>query len=1830
MLRLPGLILVRNALVLVLLALTHVRPGHSVDSLTTLEDLNAALQSTATNDVHVAAGDWNLSAVLAAPSNGTSITGAVDSSGNPATRFIGGDAMQILATRTSGTIGTLSNLVFEHVSTATPFSGRGAGVFVGSITGGMNNVHFLNNKVVHQSAANPAIGSALYVVNNFTGDMTDVTFSGNEARQYATAFIGGTLNGNLDNVRIENNSVSNKNSNNGNAFGGAGLSVQKGMTGNITNSTFRNNNSSYNTGGVVDVTGTFTGTVSDSLFENNTSGQMGAGMTASYFVGNVENTKFIRNRTVETSGYTYGGGLYAFGFTGDIIGTEFTANESDMGGGLYINGVTDGNITNTKFTDNIGRGGGGAAILGYGLTGSITGSIFEGNKANTDRVGGALYVTETLGKIENTKFIGNSAGAGGAVYLSDVVTQINGGEFTGNSAAIAGGAIRADNTTLRITDSVITGNTAGSRGGFITTNGKVFLTASAGKTMAMTGNYANNLANVVNFDGQGNLTLNAGAGSLLDMHGSITGNVAAVSKVGVVKNGTGDWRLGGASVFIAANDTATTSFKVNGGNLHLYGATETPSGENASIAVGGTGSSFVFGNGTDAMTLSIGGNNSITSGGSLLFRANTDILASGTATGLTLGGGDGSTTLEGVLTLTNDKALNLSAAFASTDTAAGVIKKGGGVLTLSRADTFRNVAFLDLRQGGLTSTKNQTFNRLDSAIGTTVDVSGKLTMGQGTLRGTTTAGSFEKNGSGGLSVMGPMTVDGRFTLTSGTLHVFLDEDSVTIKADTAYLAPDAKLNITGFGSFTNEECYTAEIPVISTTNGVLSMITNRENITVAGVPDPKCEFMLIDVRTSGNNVVVEYKLNWYNTNSATANGLFGIGESEDQSDATFELGSVLRDRTSNFDPTINGKDWDGEKLTKGGFGTLILTNNKNSYTGGSLIENGTLVAAAPGALGTEEVNLSTDKTTLVLRYDADDFTGQPVTATNNDITGSGLLEIDGNVRYTGDRSTHTGDVNVTADSTFTSDSDETFQSNLTTGAGSAMVIGGDFTVNKGSIGGTVEANNMVKYGNDILKVDGKITLTGDLDVQSGGLDLMVGSDATITAQNVNFANGTSINIRGVSAEGAHKVIGATSVNGAVPSLTIGNKAPTSDSFLTAVLKAESDGVYLTTGFAWNHKEIVDNRYHLAHGIFDLDEDAEFILNVPLADRDPASLYKDDWDGKTMYKTGDGYLGIACANEFTGGVEIHGGTLNAGCESALGSGRVVIADGATLELDHDGEFANPLADADTGTGSGRVVVRGEQTWLNSPAGVPDAFTGTVDVESGSVSLGNSKTNTYQTGGSFALAADTVLAGNGTIGGLTVASGAHVAPGYSIGTITVNGDVAFESGSVYEVETDPADEGSADLLVVNGTADLGGATVRHTGIGEETEYPAVGEWVILTATGGYGASRFADTVESRYLFLEESLLYQGNDVLLRVGRAATDFADFATTPNQIAVANVLDNLDATSTLYNRLLGATDADSMPLVYDQLSGEMHPSLRRLLADYDRDFGFSLMDRSTRTATAEGDFPIWVEGQGFENRANGRHGVAKSRLYGARAAIGAEKLFLGGWLLGGAFQYGNTTFKADDRNSKADVDSFSLGLYAGRDLAMDLGVLRFNLGAAYSYHDIDSERSLNHPLLGQKLEADYKAHTFQGVGDIGFSFFVNRLEIEPYLRLGVHSVRTRGFREHGGDAALDADGETTTNVSQTFGVRTTLPLTERVSVQAGAGWLHTYGTKESRNHYRFTSGGDGFTIHGVSVPRNAAKLQLGVDINLTSRADLYVGYDGYLGSGTGNHAGRVALQLNF
>ena len=115
---------------------------------------------------------------------------------------------------------------------------------------------------------------------------------------------------------------------------------------------------------------------------------------------------------------------------------------------------------------------------------------------------------------------------------------------------------------------------------------------------------------------------------------------------------------------------------------------------------------------------------------------------------------------------------------------------------------------------------------------------------------------------------------------------------------------------------------------------------------------------------------------------------------------------------------------------------------------------------------------------------------------------------------------------------------------------------------------------------------------------------------------------------------------------------------------------------------------------------------------------------------------------------------------------------------------------------TKVGSGPLIMRGAPTFQGSI----DVAEGTLQVDG---TLSSETTVTIQPGAS--------LEGTGTVGNLTVASGATLAPGTSPGQLTVGG-LTLNSGSTYEVELDGTTAGTGyDQTVAFGPVSLGGATL-----------------------------------------------------------------------------------------------------------------------------------------------------------------------------------------------------------------------------------------------------------------------------------------------------------------------------------------------------------------------------------------------------------------------------------
>ncbi|PZQ79857.1 MAG: hypothetical protein DI549_18720, partial [Ancylobacter novellus] len=304
-----------------------------------------------------------------------------------------------------------------------------------------------------------------------------------------------------------------------------------------------------------------------------------------------------------------------------------------------------------------------------------------------------------------------------------------------------------------------------------------------------------------------------------------------------------------------------------------------------------------------------------------------------------------------------------------------------------------------------------------------------------------------------------------------------------------------------------------------------------------------------------------------------------------------------------------------------------------------------------------------------------------------------------------------------------------------------------------------------------------------------------------------------------------------------------------------------------------------------------------------------------------------------------------GTLNIGAaegQAPVAPGTVIGANGvyfgegdATLVFNHTSTglvFNNELS----GTGG---EIRHLAGVTNFTVNSPD-FTGTLDLIGGTV-----KVNAAIPGMAVNVGSGTTLGGNSTIGALTVAAGGIIAPGNSIGTIAVTGDVTFSPGSIYQVELDA--NGNSDLIAATGQAFLNGATVALVTLDPQESYRHPQVYTIVSAAGGVVGSFGAVTTDSMFLTVDVNDLANGINVVISVPDNA--FASVAATPNQFATAGALGTLGQVGpslALYNSLLFLNSASEARLAYDQLSGEVHASAQSVFMEQSSLIRGALNDR--------------------------------------------------------------------------------------------------------------------------------------------------------------------------------------------------------------------------------------------------------------------------------------------
>lgn len=601
---------------------------------------------------------------------------------------------------------------------------------------------------------------------------------------------------------------------------------------------------------------------------------------------------------------------------------------------------------------------------------------------------------------------------------------------------------------------------------------------------------------------------------------------------------------------------------------------------------------------------------------------------------------------------------------------------------------------------------------------------------------------------------------------------------------------------------------------------------------------------------------------------------------------------------------------------------------------------------------------------------------------------------------------------------------------------------------------------------------------------------------------------------------------------------------------------------------------------------------------------------DAWDNWTndiggpgkLTKSGIGWLRLSGNNSFNG---------------------AVLRDG-TLELNG----SNTLTSAVEVQG-GQFLLNGSlvSTALNTSGGVSTvSSSGLLKNSNLTVNGGVVSFNGTQTGGTTTVGANGLLKGIGTLG--TTRVDGIIAPGNSIGTLTINGNYVQGATGVYAAELAPG--GRSDQLHVTGTATLGGTLVA---LPEPGVYYLGEQFNFLRADGGV-SGQFAKTDFSAFSpFLQFSLAYGANGARIDVARGAS-LTTAAATPNQRAVAAAADLLPINQGL-PKPLTQLFPQQVGGVLDGLSGELHPATALALVEgsrYVRDAALSRRAGAAAPGAETGDATgAWVQAIGGNGKLDGDFNTARTEANSNGLLVGIDRE-VSGWQLGVLAGTGRTDVKQQDRRAKSKIDNTHFGAYASHSW----GGFGLRGGVAWSQHEVKSTREVGFAGFSDSLSARYDARTRQAFIEAGYRFGGPEAGLEPYLQVARVEVDLKRINERGGAAALRGEVDDTGTTIATAGVRFDKGLKASfqqeswLHLRGGVGYRRASGDRSQVANLAFADGATTFAVNGAPIADSAVVAEIGLAAWLSPRQQLDLGYSGQFGSESRDHGANARWSIRF
>ena len=758
----------------------------------------------------------------------------------------------------------------------------------------------------------------------------------------------------------------------------------------------------------------------------------------------------------------------------------------------------------------------------------------------------------------------------------------------------------------------------------------------------------------------------------------------------------------------------------------------------------------------------------------------------------------------------------------------GTLNLNGGTVRTSQIAGGNGSATVNINGTQIIGTGNSgTFiNNFDSA---TIDTGGLLVNTNGYAltapQALTGTGGVVKSGAGALlltatnTFAGPITVEGGALAgrTTGSLPGWNTPGQITVQSGGAL---GASLGAGGFSQADFETLLDAADMQAGSSVAISSSLGDLTYATdVSALPTGLGSAVGLH-KVGGNTLSIDMSQQTFTGNIISSQG-------------------VLRLTNSAADAYAGTITTNGNLRVDGGNGALVLTGAPAGTVNGELWVGSTPDVAA---------NLVLDNTSLAVtswvalgRGNGDTGTLSSITATNSTIS-SGNLSTGHDAGLLND----SDQIVTLTDSTWTNNGRTLLAENAN--ATTTMVIEGTSAFNAGArfqigLGDNSLATVTVKDSATLTKTGGDWVSIGNSGALGTGI-LNIQDNAVASFSNVDFNVsdvGTSQGTVNISGSGTLNVAGIAFIGkGTGTSGTVNLTGGTFNGgrWIPIGRFNGSTGVVNVSGGTLNQTNTGEAIIVGEEGTGTLTISGTGAVNAA----GPAVLISNNATGTGTLNLDGGTL---TARQVTAGasgagsatLNLNGGLLVAGAganasfinsldaANVLAGGARIDSNGQVIAIDQallDGGGGGGL----TKTGAGTLILAGNNTYTGATA----VTEGTLTVNG---SIAASTLTTVDPGAT--------LMGTGTVGAAMVSATAHVAPGNTIGTLNVTGDIDIEG--VLDIEYDGLATPTIDVLNVTGILDITDATVDFA----QLDNPLTGPVYVFATYGTLAGAEFASVVD-----------------------------------------------------------------------------------------------------------------------------------------------------------------------------------------------------------------------------------------------------------------------------------------------------------------------------------------------------------------------------------------------